>query len=1098
MAATSSAELNASSAILLAASRITARASNRRRAETGATVADNERHHDARRSAPRGARGRAGDSANGIGNGHSQYIGYEYYDGPLNEKRRLTEDFWLVLGVPRSTAASATNTHADPIAPFAAAMNEADDQHGLRGEDVSQVVVLTAQCMRGSQKKIQYAVALRRSDRRQRIVEALHGLNAHGMLPPGHTVSDLGQFTAFGKPDNEAQRAVDTILPLVTAALGQLGRERVLTGTVTAASAFTRKIETLLSQPAPRRAHRQSVAPPVSTALVSHDRDQGPASSAVRPVLFTAVTVTDVDAREAGANVVWSKSGASADWRHCFPGVLNTLVGSKRMHPMSLQTVQLILREQDVANGNVGDNAGTSVSSGTGWHGAILVLKRILGEDHVFSTTAWSTAPRHGTESAPSHLQPHRRWRLSGALAHAITDNRAHLAAEARDNVDRMLIVYQSTPSDGFRGDPDRQTGHYVGAVRQPGSAVWFIVDTMGDPRPRRKTTQELEEWVNQLRGNPTEREPATADVGVAMRQYKDTHFQRMRDVVRDVKRRHQPANGNGTDGETDAVTIDDSDSDDARTSDAETRGATPPRPVPSTPEHALNTPVEAPHSVAEVAPTRSATTPSSCNPFRQLHAPAEGPGDAPRPTPDAGARASSPSAIAADPATPLTRNGVDTALEEADTPVASPMQQGSCEAGWQRTRRGERASTPHASIPMQPPPGLDGVPRNDGPTHTPASSSAPTTTPLAAATTPPRSGASLPSTAASPNYSTSPSGLLAGHSGNSGMHTAESEANEQESLAVSTGSATRPSPGLDGVPGNDGSAHAPVPSPSWPLMHLAATSTSLRSGASAPIPAASPNYSTSPSGLLAGHSGNLGMRTIETEANEQGSSVAQTGTGTSPHAAARETPQTGGDPDRDAITAASSARVQLGTSDQPPANTAATLAPSGAAAVAPVGRSSPVPRSSTATVGRLGDGSSASPVAPAPPSPLDLVAAVLRQAQPRTADGSDSGGRQGSGRGNDTSAAVTPTVRCSARLRRTLTSDTEAAQGQGGGPVQRTAEDTGARGARGVTGAQDSQHVAGTTDAPNTPRAISATGGGVSNTARHRYETRSVTRNQQ
>ena len=984
MAATSSAELNASSAILLAASRITARASNRRRAETGATVADNERHHDARRSAPRGARGRAGDSANGIGNGHSQYIGYEYYDGPLNEKRRLTEDFWLVLGVPRSTAASATNTHADPIAPFAAAMNEADDQHGLRGEDVSQVVVLTAQCMRGSQKKIQYAVALRRSDRRQRIVEALHGLNAHGMLPPGHTVSDLGQFTAFGKPDNEAQRAVDTILPLVTAALGQLGRERVLTGTVTAASAFTRKIETLLSQPAPRRAHRQSVAPPVSTALVSHDRDQGPASSAVRPVLFTAVTVTDVDAREAGANVVWSKSGASADWRHCFPGVLNTLVGSKRMHPMSLQTVQLILREQDVANGNVGDNAGTSVSSGTGWHGAILVLKRILGEDHVFSTTAWSTAPRHGTESAPSHLQPHRRWRLSGALAHAITDNRAHLAAEARDNVDRMLIVYQSTPSDGFRGDPDRQTGHYVGAVRQPGSAVWFIVDTMGDPRPRRKTTQELEEWVNQLRGNPTEREPATADVGVAMRQYKDTHFQRMRDVVRDVKRRHQPANGNGTDGETDAVTIDDSDSDDARTSDAETRGATPPRPVPSTPEHALNTPVEAPHSVAEVAPTRSATTPSSCNPFRQLHAPAEGPGDAPRPTPDAGARASSPS-IAADPATPLTRNGVDTALEEADTPVASPMQQGSCEAGWQRTRRGERASTPHASIPMQPPPGLDGVPRNDGPTHTPASSSAPTTTPLAAATTPPRSGASLPSTAASPNYSTSPSGLLAGHSGNSGMHTAESEANEQESLAVSTGSATRPSPGLDGVPGNDGSAHAPVPSPSWPLMHLAATSTSLRSGASAPIPAASPNYSTSPSGLLAGHSGNLGMRTIETEANEQGSSVAQTGTGTSPHAAARETPQTGGDPDRDAITAASSARVQLGTSDQPPANTAATLAPSGAAAVAPVGRSSPVPRSSTATVGRLGDGSSASPVAPAPPSPLDLVAAVLRQAQPRT-----------------------------------------------------------------------------------------------------------------
>ena len=984
MAATSSAELNASSAILLAASRITARASNRRRAETGATVADNERHHDARRSAPRGARGRAGDSANGIGNGHSQYIGYEYYDGPLNEKRRLTEDFWLVLGVPRSTAASATNTHADPIAPFAAAMNEADDQHGLRGEDVSQVVVLTAQCMRGSQKKIQYAVALRRSDRRQRIVEALHGLNAHGMLPPGHTVSDLGQFTAFGKPDNEAQRAVDTILPLVTAALGQLGRERVLTGTVTAASAFTRKIETLLSQPAPRRAHRQSVAPPVSTALVSHDRDQGPASSAVRPVLFTAVTVTDVDAREAGANVVWSKSGASADWRHCFPGVLNTLVGSKRMHPMSLQTVQLILREQDVANGNVGDNAGTSVSSGTGWHGAILVLKRILGEDHVFSTTAWSTAPRHGTESAPSHLQPHRRWRLSGALAHAITDNRAHLAAEARDNVDRMLIVYQSTPSDGFRGDPDRQTGHYVGAVRQPGSAVWFIVDTMGDPRPRRKTTQELEEWVNQLRGNPTEREPATADVGVAMRQYKDTHFQRMRDVVRDVKRRHQPANGNGTDGETDAVTIDDSDSDDARTSDAETRGATPTRPVPSTPEHALDTPVEAPHSVAEVAPTRSATTPSSCNPFRQLHAPAEGPGDAPRPTPDAGARASSPS-IAADPATPLTRNGVDTALEEADTPVASPMQQGSCEAGWQRTRRGERASTPHASIPMQPPPGLDGVPRNDGPTHTPASSSAPTTTPLAAATTPPRSGASLPSTAASPNYSTSPSGLLAGHSGNSGMHTAESEANEQESLAVSTGSATRPSPGLDGVPGNDGSAHAPVPSPSWPLMHLAATSTSLRSGASAPIPAASPNYSTSPSGLLAGHSGNLGMRTIETEANEQGSSVAQTGTGTSPHAAARETPQTGGDPDRDAITAASSARVQLGTSDQPPANTAATLAPSGAAAVAPVGRSSPVPRSSTATVGRLGDGSSASPVAPAPPSPLDLVAAVLRQAQPRT-----------------------------------------------------------------------------------------------------------------
>ena len=984
MAATSSAELNASSAILLAASRITARASNRRRAETGATVADNERHHDARRSAPRGARGRAGDSANGIGNGHSQYIGYEYYDGPLNEKRRLTEDFWLVLGVPRSTAASATNTHADPIAPFAAAMNEADDQHGLRGEDVSQVVVLTAQCMRGSQKKIQYAVALRRSDRRQRIVEALHGLNAHGMLPPGHTVSDLGQFTAFGKPDNEAQRAVDTILPLVTAALGQLGRERVLTGTVTAASAFTRKIETLLSQPAPRRAHRQSVAPPVSTALVSHDRDQGPASSAVRPVLFTAVTVTDVDAREAGANVVWSKSGASADWRHCFPGVLNTLVGSKRMHPMSLQTVQLILREQDVANGNVGDNAGTSVSSGTGWHGAILVLKRILGEDHVFSTTAWSTAPRHGTESAPSHLQPHRRWRLSGALAHAITDNRAHLAAEARDNVDRMLIVYQSTPSDGFRGDPDRQTGHYVGAVRQPGSAVWFIVDTMGDPRPRRKTTQELEEWVNQLRGNPTEREPATADVGVAMWQYKDTHFQRMRDVVRDVKRRHQPANGNGTDGETDAVTIDDSDSDDARTSDAETRGATPTRPVPSTPEHALDTPVEAPHSVAEVAPTRSATTPSSCNPFRQLHAPAEGPGDAPRPTPDAGARASSPS-IAADPATPLTRNGVDTALEEADTPVASPMQQGSCEAGWQRTRRGERASTPHASIPMQPPPGLDGVPRNDGPTHTPASSSAPTTTPLAAATTPPRSGASLPSTAASPNYSTSPSGLLAGHSGNSGMHTAESEANEQESLAVSTGSATRPSPGLDGVPGNDGSAHAPVLSPSWPLMHLAATSTSLRSGASAPIPAASPNYSTSPSGLLAGHSGNLGMRTIETEANEQGSSVAQTGTGTSPHAAARETPQTGGDPDRDAITAASSARVQLGTSDQPPANTAATLAPSGAAAVAPVGRSSPVPRSSTATVGRLGDGSSASPVAPAPPSPLDLVAAVLRQAQPRT-----------------------------------------------------------------------------------------------------------------
>ena len=316
---------------------------------------------------------------------------------------------------------------------------------------------------------------------------------------------------------------------------------------------------------------------------------------------------------------------------------------------------------------------------------------------------------------------------------------------------------------------------------------------------------------------------------------------------------------------------------------------------------------------------------------------------------------------------------------------MASPMQQGSCEAGWQRTRRGERASTPHASIPMQPPPGLDGVPRNDGPTHTPASSSAPTTTPLAAATTPPRSGASLPSTAASPNYSTSPSGLLAGHSGNSGMHTAESEANEQESLAVSTGSATRPSPGLDGVPGNDGSAHAPVLSPSWPLMHLAATSTSLRSGASAPIPAASPNYSTSPSGLLAGHSGNLGMRTIETEANEQGSSVAQTGTGTSPHAAARETPQTGGDPDRDAITAASSARVQLGTSDQPPANTAATLAPSGAAAVAPVGRSSPVPRSSTATVGRLGDGSSASPVAPAPPSPLDLVAAVLRQAQPRT-----------------------------------------------------------------------------------------------------------------
>ena len=1008
MAATSSAELNASSAILLAASRITARASNRRRAETGATVADNERHHDARRSAPRGARGRAGDSANGIGNGHSQYIGYEYYDGPLNEKRRLTEDFWLVLGVPRSTAASATNTHADPIAPFAAAMNEADDQHGLRGEDVSQVVVLTAQCMRGSQKKIQYAVALRRSDRRQRIVEALHGLNAHGMLPPGHTVSDLGQFTAFGKPDNEAQRAVDTILPLVTAALGQLGRERVLTGTVTAASAFTRKIETLLSQPAPRRAHRQSVAPPVSTALVSHDRDQGPASSAVRPVLFTAVTVTDVDAREAGANVVWSKSGASADWRHCFPGVLNTLVGSKRMHPMSLQTVQLILREQDVANGNVGDSAGTCVSSGTGWHGAILVLKRILGEDHVFSTTAWSTAPRHGTESAPSHLQPHRRWRLSGALAHAITDNRAHLAAEARDNVDRMLIVYQSTPSDGFRGDPDRQTGHYVGAVRQPGSAVWFIVDTMGDPRPRRKTTQELEEWVNQLRGNPTEREPATADVGVAMWQYKDTHFQRMRDVVRDVKRRHQPANGNGTDGETDAVTIDDSDSDDARTSDAETRGATPTRPVPSTPEHALDTPVEAPHSVAEVAPTRSATTPSSCNPFRQLHAPAEGPGDAPRPTPDAGARASSPSAIAADPATPLTRNGVDTALEEADTPVASPMQQGSCEAGWQRTRRGERASTPHASIPMQPPPGLDGVPRNDGPTHTPASSSAPTTTPLAAATTPPRSGASLPSTAASPNYS------------------------------------------------------------------------------------------TSPSGLLAGHSGNLGMRTIETEANEQGSSVAQTGTGTSPHAAARETPQTGGDPDRDAITAASSARVQLGTSDQPPANTAATLAPSGAAAVAPVGRSSPVPRSSTATVGRLGDGSSASPVAPAPPSPLDLVAAVLRQAQPRTANGSDSGRRQGSGRGNDTSAAVTPTVRCSARLRRTLTSDTEAAQGQGGGPVQRTAEDTGARGARGVTGAQDSQHVAGTTDAPNTPRAIRATGGGVSNTARRRYETRSVTRNQQ
>ena len=122
----------------------------------------------------------------------------------------------------------------------------------------------------------------------------------------------------------------------------------------------------------------------------------------------------------------------------------------------------------------------------------------------------------------------------------------------------------------------------------------------------------------------------------------------------------------------------------------------------------------------------------------------------------------------------------------------------------------------------------------------------------------------------------------------------------------------------------------------------------------------------------------------------------------------------------------------------------------------------------------------------------------MLRQAQPRTANGSDSGRRQGSGRGNDTSAAVTPTVRCSARLRRTLTSDTEAAQGQGGGPVQRTAEDTGARGARGVTGAQDSQHVAGTTDAPNTPRAISATGGGVSNTARHRYETRSVTRNQQ